>query len=937
MTSFSTQMSESAVAEFFSESEEILQRFSSCLSKIEKEKSSDSATIDSLYRDMHTMKGSAQLFGFTQIGQIAHAIEASLEPIRRLKLLIPPRLIDSLFKCVDLIERLLKDPESKLGSLQKFEAEIQKQVSLLIDESLKSFGGDLTLMKECSVVSEGNEVFFKEISGGVAGVTVVADVSLLTPLNRKLTASEKSEENIMKHNTVSPSEAEGAETSSLPAASGKEESNAASSEANSTVRIQVSLLDKLMNLVGEMVLVRNQVLQYSQKSEDFELLNLSQRLDLVTSELQADVMKTRMQPIGSVLGKFQRIVRDLAKDLGKEVEMTVVGGETELDKTLLEAIKDPLTHIIRNSCDHGLETSEERVKSGKPSAGRITVRAFHEGGQVIIEIMDDGRGLNFKRILEKALEKKIISQEKALTLTDKEIGNLIFAPGFSTAEHVTAVSGRGVGMDVVKTNLEKVGGQVDLQSEPKRGMTIRLRIPLTLAIVPALIIKTGSESFAIPQVKLSELVRVDSDGVGPKIELLQGKPVLRLRGQLLALVNLGELLGIAQQGQQAEGTSANIVVLNGEKDTFGLIVDEIRDTADIVVKPITSFLKKLSVYSGATIMGDGKVSLILDISGIAQTAHLFQNANRKDFAAASALVKENKKAHAIETQDFLFFRLNTDETFCAPLCLVNRLEEFAQKDIEHSGLQRIVKYRDSILPLISLTEILNPIKIPQVTDKAIPDTVSVIVVQKKNRLFGLEVAEIIDISNVKNTIEDSVKESRGILGSIIVDDGIATVVDVLGIVDGVLGIEKKSSNGLEKSSKKDLNSDDLPSLSGHVLFAEDTVFFVKQVKKVLSGWGLQITHAADGQEAWKILNSAKPGEFQFVLSDIEMPNLNGFELAEKIREDSRYKNLPLIALTTRFRDADRERGVKVGFTKYLEKLRSDQLYEAITEILGRRS
>ena len=922
------QALESAFGEFFSECDEILQRFSQGLSTVEKNPELHSETIDALYRDMHTLKGSAQLFGFQQVGQVAHAMEAALEPIRRLKIPIPVELIDSLFGCVDLIERILKSTSANQKELSDpFIDEVRTLVPRLLSQALNPFDGEFFLRRDTLAVSEGNHEVVNLSEQDNLRSKADGDISVM-PLMQLVQAEQKS-------NSQKVTVMDSAETGSSQSSPKDESGGTSSGDTNSTVRIQVGLLDKLMNLVGEMVLVRNQVLQYSQRTDDLTFLNLSQRLDLVTSELQGEVMKTRMQPIGSILGKFQRVVRDLGKDLNKQIELSVQGADTELDKTLLEAIKDPLTHIIRNSCDHGVETSEERIKAGKGPVGHVRIRAYHEGGQVIIEVSDDGKGLNYKRILEKALEKKVVTSENAKNLSDREIGNLIFAPGFSTAEQVSAVSGRGVGMDVVKTNLEKVGGQVELQSEFQKGMTIRMRIPLTLAIVPALIVRVGSEQFAIPQIKLAELVRVENDGSGPKIEFLQGKPVFRLRGRLLSLVNLSEILklqastdGSKQNNHQAD--SVNIVVLNGEGDTFGLVVDEIKDTADIVVKPLSQFLKRLAVYSGATIMGDGTVSLILDITGIAQRANLFQK-SKKELNSESGL-SSKESFYNNEIQDFLFFRLNSTENYCLPLCLVNRLEEFSADQIELSGAQRIVKYRGSILPIISLNEIL---KLPSAPERNIKtEKVSTIVIQKTGRFFGVEVNEVVDILNVTGVIEAPVKETNGILGSVIVGEEVATVIDALGILDSVIGARGSSAKQEKNSNGSALDS--IKQFNAKVLFAEDTVFFMKQVKKVLETHGMKVTHAVDGEEAWQMLSASKPGEYQLLLSDIEMPKVTGFELAEKVRSDSRFSALPLIALTTRFRDVDREKGKEVGFNYYLEKLKSDQLIDAIDDLLKDR-
>src|SRR5271165_3795881 len=392
--------------------------------------------------------------------------------------------------------------------------------------------------------------------------------------------------------------------------------------APETIRVGVNVLDKLMTLVGELVLARNQLLQISNTVEDASLQAVSQRMNLIATELQEQVMKTRMQPIGNIWGQFPRTVRDVALGCGKEVGIEMEGKETELDKTIIEAIKDPLTHLVRSSVDHGIELPEARVKAGKARVGRLILRAFHEGGQVNIEISDDGAGLSSDRIRKKAIERGVITAEQAARMTEREIFNLIFLPGFSTAEKVTNVSGRGVGMDVVKTNVEKIGGTVDVQSTLGRGTTVRVKIPLTLAIIPALVVTCGGDRYAIPQVSLLELVRVESDQAGKGIELVHGAPVYRLRGQLLPLVYLSRELKLATDARppaEREG-AVNIVVLQADGRQFGLVVDEINDTEEIVVKPLRKQLKTVKVFAGSSIMGDGRVALILDVLGLAQRA-----------------------------------------------------------------------------------------------------------------------------------------------------------------------------------------------------------------------------------------------------------------------------------------------------------------------------
>ena len=891
---------------FYAECTEILARVSGDLSGIESNPQSTQA-IDSIYRDIHTIKGSSQLFQFDEISHVAHAMEASLEPVRRLNTPLNPVWIDSLLSNLDIIQQIIQRGNKTEISPDIHSNLINSSVCRLLEITTQNFNTDLLVSKDYLIDMEEQ--------------TTLGDKNIATDTipNKNIHQSPQ-----LQGTTQAPSSA-------------KEDPKNNPQESSSTIRVQVSLLDRLMNLVGEMVLVRNQVLQYSHTHDDFVFLNLSQKLDLVTTELQEEVMKTRMQPICSILTLFNRVVRDLARDLHKQIELVILGAETELDKTLIEAIKDPLTHIIRNACDHGIEPPQERKALGKPPTGKICVTSQQESGQVVIEITDDGRGLDSKKILEKALGKTLISPEKAQNLSEREIYQLIFSPGFSTAQQVSAVSGRGVGMDVVKTNIEKIGGAVDLKSEKDQGTCIRLRIPLTLAIVPALIVRYRADRFAIPQVKLVELVRVDVSESNQKIEFLQGRPVFRLRGTLLPLVTLDELIDGANLETSQEPVtkraekSINLVVLTTDSGNFGLIVDEILDTTDIVVKPLAKFFKKLMIYSGATIMGDGSVSLILDIQGVAQRANL--NHNKKKMTHHGMNIDDAQEGIAFESQEMLSFELEMDGTFLIPLCLVQRLEEFSRIQIETSGKQRIIQYRNTVLPLISLNDILSAQsgQHKQELKGEVSTQIPVVVIQKGNRLYGIEVKEIIDILIVDHEIEEPIKEIPGILGNVIIKAEVATVVDVLGVIDRATGNEnlKRGQSADRKGTKARMNS---TSGSIKILLVEDTVFFVKQIQKILTSQGYEVTHALHGEEALKILEDRPPHFFDLIISDIEMPKLNGFQLAEKVRASQSFSKMPMIALTTRNKESDVELGKKAGFNRYLEKLRADLLLEAVDQL-----
>lgn len=867
----------SALEEYWAECDEIIQRIDEHLRAVEKGQQ-NAEVIDSLYRDIHTLKGSSQLFGFKQVGEIAHAIENTLEPIRKNQTPIEAALLDVLQKGMGLIERQI--------------------------QSIKASKAETDASAEITAFLSSIAVFDPAVAPQApapAPVPVAAPV--VAPVAQPtLTLAPAPVAASAPHPEVKPEMK--VDTSAVPA-------SGADAEASSSIRVPVSLLDKLMNLMGEMVLVRNQVLQYANQSDSLEFLNLSQRLDVVTSEIQGEVMKTRMQPIGGILSKFHRVTRDLAKELGKKIELELIGVETELDKTLLEAVKDPIMHIVRNSCDHGLETIEDRRAAGKDVTGTITVRSYHEGGQVIVEISDDGRGLDRKKLIGKAIEKGLITADRAEVLSERDAFGLIFAPGFSTAAAVTNVSGRGVGMDVVKNNIEGIGGFVEISSQLGKGTTTRLKIPLTLAIVPAMIVRAGGERFAIPQVKLVELVRVDKEDANQSIETLQGKPVLRLRGNILPLVRLQDVLNLKSS---APSDITNVVVLNAEGTLLGLIVDDVQDTAEVVVKPLNQFLKALSLYSGATVLGDGSVALILDIVGIAKRQNLNSDVNSKLREKGDAPVKMT------EEQEFLLFRLNSPSKHAIPLNLVHRLEEFAETDIEYSGGQRIVRYRNSALPIVSLNQFLGFPESPRT------GSVPVIVTQKSGKMFGIEVDEIYDVLSTTSQMDDGFSDRVGIFGNLVTPNGLIVIVDTLRILDEMV---KKLSIGGPTTSTAKIEVHTAGS-KRKILFVEDTAFFRRHVATVLERAGYELTLCEHGLDALQTLEKAKVEDFDLVLSDIEMPKMNGLQLAEAVRANERWKHVPMIALTTKFNPAHVEEGKRAGFDSYLEKLKPEILLAEIT-------
>ncbi|HBE72254.1 MAG TPA: histidine kinase, partial [Planctomycetaceae bacterium] len=544
------------------------------------------------------------------------------------------------------------------------------------------------------------------------------------------------------------------------------------SAADSTIRVDVSLLDQLMTSVGELVLTRNQILQATAGQPESDLYRTSQRLNLITSELQESVMKTRMQPIGNVWSKFPRLVRDLGAACRKQVRVEMQGKETELDKTIIEAIKDPLTHLVRNTVDHGIESPDRRIEIGKPPEGTLLLKAFHEGGQVNIEIVDDGGGIDPEKIRQKAVEKGLLSQEKADSLSGRDAANLIFLPGFSTAETISNVSGRGVGMDVVKTNIEKIGGTVELQSELGSGTTFKIKIPLTLAIIPALIVTCAGDRYAIPQVNLLELVRLDGRQVHSGIEWINNTPVYRLRGKLLPLVYLREQLHI----DRAESTDLNIIVLRADGRQFGLVVDKIIDTEEIVVKPPDEHLKPISVYSGMTIMGDGQVALIIDVIGLAKSAGLGGEALTQE---SETDVVSDSEQHS-ETESLLITQIGGKHRFAIRSSQITRLEQVALEQLEWSQGRRVIQYRDDVLPLHSLADSLG---IASASDP-FAGNLRVLVFATQAGNIGVVVDDILDIVECDmQVLADPTNPTEAQTRTEVINEHLTDLIDLRAIYD----------------------------------------------------------------------------------------------------------------------------------------------------------
>jgi two-component system chemotaxis sensor kinase CheA len=762
------------VKDFLIESYENLDRLDRDLVGLEKNPE-DQQALAGVFRTIHTIKGTCGFLAFNKLEAVAHVGENLLTRLRDRQLTLTPEITTALLSMVDAVRQML-------GEIETTGQEGERDDSVLITTltRLQQAPVAITPVATVPALESAAEQAAPPISMGdilmqQAGVTA-AEVQLAAQKQQD-GDPRRLGEILVEQGSVRPADI-------ADALRTQQSSRAASAPASdSTIRVDVGLLDKVMNLVGELVLARNQVLQFANRMKDTGFLAASQRLNLITTELQAGVMKTRMQPIGNIWGQFPRTVRDVALGCGKEVAIEMEGKETELDKTIIEAIKDPLTHLVRNSVDHGIEQPETRVKAGKDRSGRLILRAFHEGGQVNIEISDDGAGLNAERIRKKAIERGVITADQAARMTEREVFYLIFLAGFSTAEKVTNVSGRGVGMDVVKTNVEKIGGTVDVQSVLGRGTTVRVKIPLTLAIIPALIVTCCGDRYAIPQVSLLELVRLKAEEVGKGIELVHGSPVYRLRGRLLPLVYLNRELKLANDVRLASHSDGaiNIVVLHADGRQFGLVVDQINDTEEIVVKPLRKQLKTVKVFAGSSIMGDGKVALILDVLGLAQYASVVTE-TRVHARAEKATEVTGAEAGK---QIFLLFAGPDDSRMAIPLSTLARLEEFPVAQVEMSGSQWVTQYRGQILPLIRLDVVLEGRSNQGMALNAPParelGPIQVLVLNHEGRSFGLVVERILDIVEDRADVRSAANRAA-VLYSVVIGNRVTGLLDIPAIL-----------------------------------------------------------------------------------------------------------------------------------------------------------
>lgn len=681
-----------------------------------------------------------------------------------------------------------------------------------------------------------------------------------------------------------------------------------------SVRVSVSLLDDLMNLAGEMVLARNQLVNatLNGNQQGSDLSSILQKINLVTSELQEKVMFTRLQALDVILSKFKRLVRDLARKLDKKINVQTQGEHVELDKSVIEKLSDPLTHIIRNCVDHGIEPPSQRTTLGKPPEGVISISAHHAGGQVRIEIEDDGRGIDPQWVKNEAIKKNLVSAQEVEGLSSKELQQLIFLPGFTTAKEVTNISGRGVGMDVAQTNIEELGGTIELFSEAGVGTKISIQVPMSLAIIPAMVIASIKQKFAIPQINIQEIIKI---GKKHFVQYLHESYVLQWGDELLPIVDLNTLLSkgkpFFQENTPCSEKQGFVIVLKIDQYKYGLLTDNLLDTEEIVVKPLSSHFKKLPYYSGATILGDGSVIMILDTSGIAQICKIHAKSIYEHNTK-----KENKKPTSIEErQNILLFKNGTSETFALNLDIVLRIKMIRPQDIEKMGSKEYLKHEDGLLRVIRLHDYMEIEK----EDYSNYKKLYVIIPKLIPQPMGIIVTQVEDITQTPVNLDKSTMSGVGILGSTVLNNKVTVFLDIYSLCDAVYPDHKLSKENLKRFKNK------------RVLVAEDTPFFRTVSQKFLSNLVGSIDIVNDGLEAWEKIQNEP---YDLVLTDIEMPCMNGLELTQKIKSSEKLKHIPVVALTSFSNPKDELSAKEAGVDGYEVKLNKEHLQNTLKNLLN---
>ncbi len=894
--------------EFLTETSESLETVDAELVKFEQNPN-DEETLNNIFRLVHTIKGTCGFLGLPRLEALAHAGETLLGKYRDKALVPNPDTVTLILESIDQLKVILGHLGTTQSEPEGDDADMIAQLVAASEGKMEPSGEASAEVTEEPVAETEPVAEVEEAANGDSNQSY--DEDLDRPLRPGEVSLADLERAFMSADGPDLEQlAEEAENAKLAEEKKKEEAEQATNKptvevslVSQSIRVNVDVLEDLMTMVSELVLTRNQLLQMVRQMGDTEIKVPLQRLSSVTAELQEGVMKTRMQPIGSAWKKLPRIVRDSAKAVGKKIELHMEGESTELDRQVLELIRDPLTHMVRNSCDHGLEPTDMRIAAEKPEAGQIHLRAFHEGGHIVIEIADDGAGLPTSKIKRKAIENGTITEEEANGMTENQIHRLVFAAGLSTAKEVTAISGRGVGMDVVRNNIEQIGGTIDLVSIGGEGTTFTIKIPLTLAIVSALIVEAADSRFAIPQLSVLELVRTSQDGEH-RVEEIHNTRVLRLRDTLLPLIDLADILDIPKKEITSE--NAFVVVMIVGEQRFGVVVDNVFDTEEIVVKPLAQVLSSIPVFSGNTILGDGTVIMIVDPNGIAKAVNIGDEGERSaDSEEVSAKRVEEKTA-------MLLFNAGGKEPKGVPLSLVTRLEEIDTTSVENVDGEQLVQYRGGLMPLV---------QIGGYAPLGENDRQPVLVFTDRGRSVGLVVDEIVDIVEEVLDVEKGAA-SPSVIGAAVLKGKATEVIDVGHYLT-------MAYHDWFENAQKEKGVETLPKQ--RILLVDDNAFFRNMVAPLLAAAGYEVTAVGSAAEAWKLNETG--AIFDVIVSDIEMPDETGVAFASKLAKDEHWSSIPRLALSAMGQNDLERMGAVDAFTDIVRKADRESLISTIDYVL----
>jgi two-component system chemotaxis sensor kinase CheA len=923
---------EEFLQEFIDEAKSHLEVIESGIIDLESE-SYDMELINKIFRAVHSIKGTAGFFELKNIVELSHCIENNFDEIRENKKQLSEKSIDILLKSFDalrdLVENVHTSDDADIGDLllklkEVFESEEQistpKQTEK--ENEVEPFGKESIevpdeLRQENIEEASLNQIIQEEFSQDTEQSLHVGTHEDIK--KDKLEPIENFSISQMMKQQQEKDQLDNSKEQNLE----KDEKNAGvkkpGNNGDESIRVNVTLLNNILNLASELVLGRNQLLRVTDNYRKVvpNIDGVLQNIDHITTELQERVMQTRMQPLGTIFNKFPRVVRDLSKKLQKDVELKINGADVELDKSIIESLADPLTHILRNSLDHGIEGLQKRKEAGKDIKGKINLSAYHEGGYVIIDVVDDGAGINVAKIKKKVLELGIATHNELENMQENEIIQFLFHAGLSTAEKVTDVSGRGVGMDVVKNNIEKLGGNIEIQTVLGQGTTVRLLLPLTLAIISAIIVQVKDQKFALPQINLQEIVRIKRQENVRKIEYINKTEVLRLRGKLLPIIRLSDNLrmNMKENNSDDRGGSSQLNFLENLDDVtrilvikigsrrFGLAVDEIHGSEEILVKPLPSYVKDLRTYSGVTILGDGRVAMILDPDGI------MNKANLNNFDENQNNEQTELEAKEFEKQNMLLFKCSGNELLAMDIAMVKRIEEIHTDDIEVISGKEFMKYLDHSIRVVRPENV-----IPNFSKKELQGKAYVIIPRMTDNPMGILISKVMDTVNLHVNFVNTETPPEGILGTILVNEKLISVMNMFYIFEKIIPDYTKVKLEVEVRKQK------------RILLAEDTPFFQRIVKEFLESAGFFVELAENGKMAYEIIEQ---GQFDIVVTDIQMPVMDGLEFAKKLRNSERYNKIPIIGLTSMTGERNKKIGMEAGFNAYQYKLQKNELLQAI--------